>query len=77
MKGEVGVRWGSWQYLQDRFNLGVTIISFPGIGSLFSSQLAERCGSLVVLDNIARGDDISEPVALGDFSALLSFSTDD
>jgi hypothetical protein len=79
MKGGVGVEWGvsSWQDLQNCFNLSFTMVPLPGVGSLLVCQLAKWCSSLVILDNITWSDNISESVALGNLSALLSFSTDD
>ena len=68
----MGVSLG--HYLQDRFNLDVAEIPFDGIGSLIGSQLSERCSMLVVLDDVAWGDHISESIAFSHFSALFTLS---
>lgn len=40
-------------------------------------QLAEWSSSRVVLDDVARGDNILKAVALGDVTALLTLTTND
>ena len=57
-------------------NDNVGKVSLTGVGVLLRSELAEGSGSRVVLDNIARGDNILEAVALSDVAALLTLTTD-
>ena len=57
------------------FDLSVSIITFPRIGLLFSGKLAEGCCGLVVLDDVAWGDDIFKAIALGYLSAFLAFTS--
>ena len=71
----MGVSLG--HYLQDRFNLDVAEIPFDGIRSLIGSQLSEWCGMLVVLDDVAWGDDVSESIAFSYLPALFTFSAND
>ncbi|KAI6768239.1 hypothetical protein HG530_006248 [Fusarium avenaceum] len=51
-------------------------VSFARVGMLLRSELAERSGSSVVLNNVTRGHDVLEAIALSDVSALLAFTTD-
>jgi hypothetical protein len=56
-------------------NDNICKVSFAGVGMLLRSELTERSGSSVVLDDIARGHDVLEAIALSDVSALLAFTT--
>jgi hypothetical protein len=69
---------GEWGYIhEDGFDLGLSEVTFPRIAMLVLGQLAEWCGCCVVLDDVARGDDIFESIAFGDLSAFLAFASDD
>lgn len=70
--GEVGVN-----IHEDGFDLGLSKVAFSRIAMLIVGQFAERCCGCVVLDDITWGDDISESIAFGNFSAFLALASDD
>lgn len=61
---------------EDGVDDNVLKVAGAGVGVLLISQLAEGSGSGVVLDDIARGDDILESVTLSDEAAFLALTTD-
>lgn len=62
---------------KDGIDHDVGEVSLSGVGMLLRSELSEGSGSGVVLDDIARGDDILEAVTLSDLTTLLALTTDD
>jgi hypothetical protein len=61
---------------KDSVNGNVCEVSLTGVAVLLGSKLAERSGSSVVLNNVARSYNILEAIALGNMSALLALTTD-
>ena len=59
---------------EDGFDFDLAVVAPAGRSEFFICQLAERGGILVVLNDVARGDDIAEAVAFRDFAALLAFA---
>jgi len=61
---------------EDGINDNVCEIALSGVAVLLFSELAERSGGSVVLDNVAGGHDILEAVALSNMSTLLTLTSD-
>lgn len=61
---------------EDGVNDNVCEIAVSGVAALLVSELAERSGGSVVLDNVTRGHDILEAVALSNMAALLTLASD-
>lgn len=62
---------------KDSINDNISEVTLTGVGVLLIRQLPERGGSGVVLDDIARSDNVLEAVALGYLAALFTLATDD
>ena len=60
---------------EDGFDVNLAVVTGPGRGEFLICQLAERGRVLIVLDDVAWGDDIAEAVAFGNFAAFLAFAT--
>lgn len=61
---------------EDGINDNVGEVAVTRSSVLLRSELAEGGGGRVVLDDVARGNDISEAVALSDLTALLTLTAD-
>jgi hypothetical protein len=62
---------------EDGIDDDVGEVTLTRVGMLFGSELAERGGGRVVLNNVARGNNVLETIALGNVTALLTLTTDD
>jgi hypothetical protein len=59
---------------EDRVNLSVGKVASARVGMLFGCEFAEGSCGRVMLDNVARSNNILEPVSLSDEAALFTFA---
>ena len=62
---------------KDSFDVDLAIVPQPRAFHFVHVQLSERGGSVVIFDNVTRGDDIFEAISLRNKSAFFTFSADD
>lgn len=60
---------------EDSVNDNVVEVAVTGVGVLLNGELTERSCGRVVLDDVARGDNVLEAITLGNLAALLALAT--